>query len=203
MALPASDNFNRSDAATLGANWTPADASIPHKIVSNTCVPSDVVNDLSYWSADTFGNDHYAQVTVLGITNCGPAVRITGTGPNTGNAYLLVIDGTSHGIWKFTTNGTYTQLQSFTNFSTNDVAKLQVVGTTLKAYQNGSQVGTDQADSALSSGSAGIWNYNNSASSLDDWSGDNVGSVTPAQELPAFAQAEQCGAGWTGLVYQL
>jgi len=174
MALPATDNFNRADAGTLGANWT--DQLNGYSIHVNAAEPeTGSADNAAYWSADSFGADHYSQIKLTTIQDGGPTVRIAGVGAGTVDGYLLSCQAAATTIQRLD-NDTGTILQSgLAVFSNGDTAKLQIVGTTLKAYKNGAQIGSDQADATYASGSAGMYNYSSSAV-FDDFEADNISS---------------------------
>lgn len=58
--------------------------------------------------------------------------------------------------------------------SINDVWKIDIVGSTITVYVNGSSVGT-RTDSAYASGSAGVITYGDNVGNMDNWEGGNVG----------------------------
>jgi hypothetical protein len=61
MALPASDNFNRSNANPIGGNWTTVPGLENVQIVSNQ-LTGTVSPSVAYWNPDTPNNDQYSQV---------------------------------------------------------------------------------------------------------------------------------------------
>lgn len=178
MALPASDNFNRADSGTLGSNWT-KQSTDQLQIVSNQAAYTGVADSaLVRWSADSFSADHYSQYTVSDNTkDHGPAVRIA----SGSNYTCYFIRGTDGQMFKIVSNA-YTAIGTAKGaYSNGDVAKLEVTGTggsmALQAYKNGSTHGGTVNDTALSSGSAGIWSWTESTNRMDDWSADDVGAA--------------------------
>lgn len=174
MALPATDNFNRDDANPIGGNWTTITGVGDIQLSGNACAGTSASSDnAAYWNADSFANDQYAQIKKLTTSNDhGPLVRGA-----TNNCYIADTYSTAVDIWK-NVAGSWSQVGSSISItlSANDVIKLTVTTTTLEVFQNGISRGT-RTDSALASGSAGMWAYQNSTShEMDDWEGGNVSS---------------------------
>jgi hypothetical protein len=190
MALPATESFTGADFTfPPNANWSTLDGNI--QILSNQADGVAADTNAIYWNADTFANDHYSQCKPSGpldATNlAGPIVRAAAlrwyqaAAGGTATIYLQRVDS----------DETYTTLQPITGLSLTlgtDVIKLTPVGTTMRAYVNGSQVGTDTTDATYASGSAGIVIYNTNAKA-DDWEGGNIanpifGYLRPNQLRP-------------------
>jgi hypothetical protein len=180
MALPAFDAFTRANAATLGANWTDQNAGM--SISGNKAVPTGGSFSQAYWNADVFGNDQYAQA-VLGeltfVTSAqyvGLLVRANG-GAGSNNGYILYADSTDLFLGKYVA-GAFSAIVTFSGQSTIGATyRLEVQGTTLRAYKNGVQMGSDQADGAVSAGSGGVLGFNSGEARLDDWEGGNLGGA--------------------------
>lgn len=175
-ALPASDSFTRADSGTLGPNWT--DSENGFGISSNTANARSLGNNnISYWSADVFGNDHYSQVTVsslAGVTAVGVVCRANGAAP-TNNGYLFYSSSIAGNIYKIVA-GSYTSLAgSLTTVASGDVLKITCIGSLIEAFKNGISVGSVN-DSSVAAGSAGIYGTS-PLSQLINWSGDNIGST--------------------------
>lgn len=172
----AADDFNRADAATLGANWT--DVIGGCSIITNRCGFDASTHNIASYSAETWNPNQEVQATVVGTAmDCGPAVRISATGG--GQCYFLVARPGDLRILMFSGGNSYTLvLDCGVVPASGDVLKLTVDGTTLTAFRNGSQVGT-ATDNTIASGSAGIWGYGTGADRfVDDWSATNI-STTP------------------------
>lgn len=184
-ALPASDTFTGTGA--LGGNWTRPQGSFER--ISDVATPSGAAESTAYWSADAFADDHYAQLTVVVVQSTatgagGPSVRMSGTGVTTQH---YMFSGASNGnqLYKVTSGTTYALLQTLGGTTANgDILKATVSGTTIKCYQNGAQIGSDQSDSALASGSAGMFTYGGaSKEQFDDFSANNNTVATSAPRL--------------------
>lgn len=194
----ATDDFNRADAGTLGANWTDQKGSID--IVSNQAKTSADAEEYAFYSAETFPDDQYSQVVAAGVgasAGMGPSVRASGTNP-TANLYLLLwaSSGGAQGLYK-NVGGSVSLLQSITGaLSANDVLYLQASGSTIRAKKNGTQLGTDQADGSLTSGSPGIYNNQNASiqAIFDDWQGGVLGMVArPIADISAGSWTPSTG----------
>ena len=189
MTLPVSDNFNRTNANPAGGNWTPATTNVI-QILSNRLVGVSGFG-FSYWNADTPLGAQWASCKMpnSAARSGGPAVRIqVGTGTREGYRYN-VNDGT---LSKYV-GGTGTVLQTITDTpSTTAVYKLEAIGSTIKVYKDGVQIGTDVTDTAWSSGSVGVW-HSASSAEIDDWAADTAGTVVTAGNS-AQANASDSGA---------
>lgn len=174
MALPASDNFNRSNGG-LGANWTDANGTAGILIETNVVKADAGVDALAYWNADSFSGDQKASMTVttVGDSFLGPAVRVTAS-----NGYGFYGGQFGRYLFKVVAGVTSTLSSDGTSVSVSDVLELQVVGTQLTAKVNGADLFTP-TDSALSSGSGGASSFG-SANALrqDDWTADNIGGAS-------------------------
>ena len=165
MAVIAQDNFDRADSPTLGANWTAYSTATSAQIVSNAIEnPAANVFCGNWYNAATWPNDHYSQLifvaAVLGNDYIIPSVRMnTGTartsyhflasGPVPGTNTALIVRKEVAGV--LTNLGTRTA-----TLALGDTMRLDGSGTTLRARQNGNQLGADITDSAIASGVAGL-----------------------------------------------
>jgi len=165
------DNFNTySDGVLVGkGSWISGLNTmrvIDHEVVEYT----DDDNCAAIFDQE-LDNDQYAQIKLVLINNeednfLGPIVRASGSG-GTFKCYFLIIAYNVQYLGKFDATGS--GWSSFGNADTtapsaNDIFKLEVDGTTLTAYKNGSvytAVGTSgvATDSDLSSGKAGLFGY--------------------------------------------
>lgn len=150
-----SDNFNRADGG-VGANWTGTLNN--HAVISNQVAANAENFCLSFWNADAFPDDQYSQYQITqgpGSAYHGVTVRHAS---GTDAYYLLTIGGAAAaGIYRID-DGTFTAIQTgiTTAFTNGDVIRLEAEGATLRAYENGAQVGTDQTDATYTAGAAGI-----------------------------------------------
>ena len=188
MALPATDNFNRADAGTLGSNWTvqtaEADIGITGNVASNKS--ATVING-DFWNADAFADDQKSEATMVkmgGGNNLELSVRCRCSGSvedyygGGRNDHLNPDD--RHLIWKIIA-ATRTELAGqVVAWVVNDIARLEAVGTGLELFVNGTSELT-ATDTSLSSGSAGIGLRSAGGGGaavdevqLDDWTGDDI-----------------------------
>lgn len=179
MALPASDNYTRADANPIGGNWTTATGVNGHKILSNQCrIITANADACSYWNADTPNNDQWAQITYGGTTfGDGPAVRISTSATD----YYFITDSGGNIFFYRSKTGVQTQLGTALNavsaWAVGDTLKLEVIGSTLKAYRNGVQIGSTYTDATpLTTGRVGVYMY--SDTTYTAWAGGNVGAIS-------------------------
>ncbi len=171
----ATDNFNRADSGTLGANYAATDSNM--QIVSNRAVGlADAAVNIVYRSAEAFSNDQYSEATLYhgGTSRSLLCVRVNGSG----DLYYadVNVDTASTTLWK-RVSGSYTQIGGNFGAPTNGlVYKLEVIGTTLKIYQGGVQMSGSETDSSIASGKPGIGAIA-SSEGWDDWTGDSIGGV--------------------------
>lgn len=192
MTMPlAADDFNRGNGG-LGANWTTVFSTFAPAIVSNQCNEGTVnqEND-AFWSARTWPNDQWTQVSVVVASGSGDYV---GTCARTASgsvfsSYVVYVVGPLGAsalieVYK-TVSGASTLLASATfTVAANDVIRLAVEGTTLRAYQNGVLRHGPLTDSALASGSAGVAIYNSAGAAqtiLDNWQGGDFSFIEDAR----------------------
>lgn len=187
MASQATDNFNRANTGTLGANWTnDTTTGATWEISSNTAIPtSPVTNDsMAYYTGISWGNDQYSQA-VLSVTGAngaqsgvGLVLRGSGNPEATGNAYVAAISNVSPTLFmsKFV-SGTYTLVSSSSLTYTNgDTFEFDVIGTNFFFQHSGLVVASFGTDSSISSGSPGLWLSGSTAAAstfADNWQGGN------------------------------
>lgn len=173
----ATDNFNRADAANLGANWTATANNM--QIVSNTArVLTDGVPNFVYYSGAAFNGDHSSQAV---YTDDGEGtMSLTVRCQSNGDLYAFYIHSLSgnrrKAIYKYI-SGSFTQLGDDLDAAaatSGHTFRFEVQGTTLRAYDNGVQIGTDRTDSALSGGAPGIGGEQ-TGDNWDDWEGVDLG----------------------------
>jgi hypothetical protein len=170
------DSFDRADSGTLGANW--AETEDGFQIASNLAAPLNNAaskGELAYY-VGTFDAGQYSQSTAAGDPFIwGVVARISGTGDGYG---LLGGDnyGTGYKIVKVT-NGFVFDVASIAGVGTlepGDVMRIEVSGTTIRAYKNGGQIGTDQSDATYSGGNPGIYGWFITADRHNDFDGNDL-----------------------------
>lgn len=172
------DNFNRTSENPLAnGTWTTVTGLAGMRTVSNTIAASstdDSNYNASYWSANSFTDDQFAEATIKSANRyAGVAVRVS----SSANTYYYLRHVATTEVCQLfkIVSGTPTQLGSDYGTCVNGtVIRLEVAGTTLTPYFNGTPQAT-RTDSAISSGSAGIWALNSGGNGvIDDWSGGDL-----------------------------
>jgi len=190
MAILATDNFNRANANPIGSPWTTASGESAMQIVSNACTPSSTAADCgAYHSTITWPNDQYskAKLSVSGTagSQAGAVLKVRqASGART--CYQLEVDhaATLNVCISKVVAGAFTSLTGFPvtqAWTDGDTWEIRAVGTTLKVFRNGVQVGPTATDNAIASGSAGIgYSSVETSCTIDDWEGgDFSGGLAP------------------------
>jgi hypothetical protein len=189
------DNFNRADSTSLGANWS--EDNLDSSIVSNQLrVPYNGTANPGVVSTTTTAHaalqDVGCQVKrrVPGAQDGGPLVRRVAAQ----SFYYVDEYPTKLDLLK-RVSGTDTTIQtnSFTQ-ADNDVVRIEATGispTTLKVFVNGTQQGSTTTDSQAAlqtSGQCGVLNWFNPTSDYDDFQVDDL-SASGAITLPMLGLA--------------
>ena len=176
VGLPAHDSFSVNYAINLGpCNWTNLIGNFETNGVN--AFPGVPGQNLSLWKETAFTPHQYAQclVAAYGGDQPGVCVRISPTGDA---SYAMVADPSTSTVKLFQTVasvGTVIQTVSSVTLTDGDTLKLQVVGSVLKMFLNGAQIGTDQVDTAVTSGQPGIFVFDAASPSLlDNFLADNL-----------------------------
>lgn len=189
----ASDNFNRADAATLGANWATAKGMVgPLGILSNGVKDPDGAGNRvgSYYSNVSFSADQFSQATFVARTTGGQMVTVRSiTSGVTRNAYGGGHHVADFGDYKYCifkwVAGTLSQLavHASETVTAGDVLRLEISGTTLTLYANAVQK-VQVTDVSHAAGQPGMHAESVSASTVwfDDWSGGDL-SAAAARRL--------------------
>src|SRR5690242_11171898 len=189
MAALATYDFNGTAAGNIVSDFP----SIWNNITgeSGICDQNDAVAGRGSFSAvradtgirnvsTTFPDDQYAQAKVWVVSTSG------GTGPGVvvrsasaaDTYYRTVVNhagGTPSGtnnitLSKIVAGGSTTIWTRSVSFTDGDTIRLEAQGTTLRVFINGSQVGADATDSAISTGNPGIcMSTNVTSASIDDF----------------------------------
>lgn len=180
MSVLFTDNFNRADAADVGASWSVPTGFVRFGIVSNACAPSDLTgsDDAEYVNAVTPPDDQYAQgkVTNTITTNdtnfngVGVAVRMA-TGAQTMYAALTVNARTK--LMEMNAGASSHIASSVVAWVDGDTLYLEAQGDDLVVKINGSAVIT-QTDATITSGRFGVAHGTSAGASLasiDDFEG--------------------------------
>lgn len=190
----AADNFQRANASTLGAGWTPTiDGSM--LIVSNEAKGGGSANLGNYRNGETYTADHYSEVTIGAVNNQSGGL----IGPTTRNvsneaSYLAGLFNGAIDFFKRTasTSFNYAQVAGTTNgipVAQGDRIGLLSQGNRHTILKN--RVGVaSYRDTELSGGTPGLQS-GGTANSLSGWSGGNAvtGAHGPALFSDSFNRA--------------
>lgn len=174
----ASDTFIGTNGTALtshSANWTLNTGT--YEIQSNALEPTAVsANGMASWNAITPNANQYAEVTLGILTGgvgvyLGPAVRIATSGFV---GYRCVITSAGDVALQLE-NGSETTIASSSGhtYTTGDVIRLAISGSSLTCTQNGTTIASG-SDGTLTSGRAGISSYNTSGTRITSWRMGNL-----------------------------
>jgi hypothetical protein len=169
-----SDNFNRPDSTTVGTNWT--EVIDDWSIISNQLAPGLTTSGVILYNLPLDTTDHYAEIAmpIANTSSMGVFARSDLAG---NNFYLLRSNGTS---WNLFTNigGTFTSIGSYAATLTNgDVARIQCVGSTIKAFINGVER-ISVTNTAITTGLyTGIRSTQSSTARYDNFTASDVGPL--------------------------
>lgn len=208
-----SDNFNRAEDSSLGANWSVLSATTIG-VKTNAAYFGDSwgAGELHVARYATLLNslDHYSQATTVLLPSTGYGdIRLFARLIDVSNFYYWRINNSSEWYLVRVNGGTETDLQgpiAAGTFSSTDVWKLEVTGTgatvSLKVYKNGTQQGSTYSDTSgsrhVTGAYVGIGGYTAGGSpsdvKIDDFSG---GIVTAGSSVTGTAVGN---FGFTGTV---
>jgi len=203
-----SDNFNRADAATLGANWTQAGWSGATLGITSNQAAVKSGSESSYcfdlYTAVSAPATQYSQVVVKTVANvCVVCCRMASGGTQSyygGGVNPTDGPDSNTRIFKLV-SGTYTSLANFgsNSLSVNDVIKLTVIGNSLSFYRN-NVLELTASDSALSTGEVGLGAVHSSAVEIfDDWAGGEIPKASGIVPRPVFGTASDDDGHWNDL----
>jgi hypothetical protein len=150
---------------------------------------------LCHWNADTFANDQYCQVSIASAltgNDVGPASRVA-VSAETG--YIAPITSGGCDVYKVIA-AAFTRLGgNSTVVAVNDVMRLEASGTAISLKRNGSAFLGPFTDSAIASGSGGMWFFVNTTR-LDNFEAGNLagGGIT-GTEATTLGAATLSAAG--------
>lgn len=188
----ASDDFNRTDGAGLGANWGTPGGSNSLNIKGNRAVNGVVATVPAanhytggLWTGLDFF-DQWSEATVKVMTNLswvGVSVRQVNTERT---AYVFGANPLDFGdgnrrIWKEITAARTGLATEAIAVAVDDVLRIEVEGTAIRGYVNG-VLRLSTTDFSISFGFPGLYARKNSSAidtpSLDDWSGGDFSGFT-------------------------
>jgi hypothetical protein len=201
-----SDSFTRANSGNLGGNWTAESGAIsgsPMSIVSNAATPSSGTNNsASFWSANSFTANQWAECIVNGTSNSSGVAGVVLRASGGDNYYRVVMQpGTSGSNGAFTVakvvSGVFTDIGGGANaltIATGSLMHAEISGTTITVYINGTLVKTI-TDSSLASGSPGIAAFiGTHPVNITNWRGGDLVWTRQGTVIP-FNFAGSSGAG--------
>ncbi len=204
MAQIVSDNFNRANANTLGANWTPyidsgSNNHSPEILNNQAANGSQTLQDsYAYYSGASWtgGSDHYAEcnpIAIFAVTDgLGPGARVSFVSSLVNGYIAFVADAigsssSNHGIWRFVA-GVKTVLSTFTaTINATDIVRIEAEGSTIRFVLNG-VVKSTVTDALLTTGNPGVYLQEDTASGqmiVDNWA---AGDFTEQQFIHSVYQ---------------
>lgn len=166
------DDFNRSNSSSLGASWV--EVSGDWSIISNQLSSGSAGGTIILRAAGAMAtSDHSVQVTIAATAAVSHGVWCRGNS-NISQGYLFRNDGSSWDLFSVV-GGSFTVIGSYAAAAVaGDVAKLQVIGSAIKCFVNGTQR-ISVTDTAVTTGtSVGIRAESTSTLRFDDFTAADV-----------------------------
>ncbi|MFF0736880.1 hypothetical protein ACFYVK_35365 [Streptomyces chartreusis] len=179
------DDFNRANTSDLGAGWV--EVSGDWSIVSNQLSPGSSGGTIILRASGAMdSSDHSAQVKIAATTAASQGVWCRGNS-NISSGYLWRNDGSSWDLFSvvggsFTVIGTYAAAAA-----PGDVAKVQAVGSTIKAFVNGVERVSLTNTHVTTGTSVGLRSESTNAIRFDDFT---AADVTAGATLDVAASTE-------------
>lgn len=209
MTLPVTEDFTGdADVQLADPPWTPMRQHNPGRLSYDGAGKGKNVGGgsgvyvLSFWNADAFDDDQYAEIvvdTAPGLTNDWQlaAVRCSGTIAEDSACYLIEIDGNASRIKKLVNNIFSTiMVNPLVLAVQGDRVGLRVDGNSLTWVLNGVDV-ESWIDNTLTSGAAGAGVYPSTDNlvRIDDWEGGNspMEDFATSDEAAEFAATQILG----------
>ncbi len=179
---PYSDDFNRADA-TLTTPWVTTEGT--HSVASNKVPVGPSSPNISYYNG-TFSNDQWAEADCVGLGGTPTiSVAVRASGSAGGDLYYCWTSPSNLSVVK-RVGGSYTTLATDSGAGVNSAGAkiaIEVVGTTIKAYIDGT-LRITTSDTQVSTGKPGIISANGAGPTLDNF---RCGSgAYPGPPAPAF-----------------
>lgn len=185
------DDFNRANAATLGANWGLLTnfgiGGSDLAIVSNQAASNGSIYISMYWSAATFGPDCEVYLTLSTVSaNVALYARTKDPGTSTFDGYMLNVDrGAGEFSIRRVDNGAETVLGAAVSqaVANGDKILLECIGTTLTGYVDtgGGWVEVLSRTDATYGAAGGLGFYGDADTT---WRYDDFGGGTPSSGQP-------------------
>lgn len=166
------DDFNRTNSSDLGAGWV--EVSGDWAIDTNRLSPGASGGTIILRAAAAMdSNDHYAQVTIAATTSASHGVWCRGSS-NLSSGYLWRNDGSTWDLFSVV-GGSFTNLGTYAAAAApGDVAKVQAVGSTIKALVNGVERVSLTNTHVTTGTSVGLRSESTNAIRFDDFTAADV-----------------------------
>ena len=188
------DDFNRANTSDLGANWV--EVSGDWSIVSNQLSPGAAGGTIILRAASAMASsDHYAQATIAATTAASHGIWCRGNSSGgLSSGYLWRNDGSSWDLFSVI-GGSFTVIGSYAAAAApGDIAKVQAVGSTIKAFVNGIER-VSVTDTGVTTGtSVGFRSESAAAIRFDDFTAADV-TAGAALTLAAATETAQAMTG--------
>lgn len=184
----ASDDFNRPNDTSLGANYTVQFGLNDMKVLSGKAVPTNYSHDCgSLWDTSLFANDQAGEIVVgtlgsPGVVGAGVGVLLRGSfGLETFyRAYASLASNSVRIARRLAGTGSALATLTGAGIASGDILRFDATGTTLTVYKNGTQI-LQTTDSNISGGQVGV-----TYSSTDSGGTDSIAAFNAygAQPIP-------------------
>lgn len=187
------DDFNRANSSDLGAGWV--EVSGDWSIVSNELSPGAAGGTIILRAAGAMAtDDNSAQVTIAATVAASQGVWCRGSS-NLSDGYLWRNDGTSWDLFSVV-GGSFTALGTYAAAAApGDVAKVQAVGTTIKALVNGVERVSLTNSHVATGTSVGIRSESASGIRFDDFTAADVTTSVTGSAAGTFGGLTAAASG--------
>jgi hypothetical protein len=176
-----SDNFNRPDSSTV-TGWTEMDDD--WSISSNQLAPGTSTTARILYSSPLSTQDHYAEIVLSNATATSMGIFARAdVGAN--NFYLWRNNGSTWDLF-YNVGGSFTIIGTYVAAASNgDVARVECVGSAIKAYVNGVER-VSVVDTQVTGGLyVGVRSEASSTTRYDNFAAADIGSA-PSGDTGAF-----------------
>ena len=187
------DTFDRADSSSLGSDWT--EDSGDWAIASNNIrcnTSSGAYRKLRWAGAAMDSNDYYVEMPARSGSDAigiGPAARLAAS--STVSYYTYLIFGGDSSYLIYVNGGAETILDtgSAISSSTNYTLRIEVDGSTIRCYLNGT-LDCEATHSVLTSGPPGIAAYGggNTNTYVTTWTASDLAAAAAATMPAAFGR---------------
>lgn len=188
-----SDDFNRADSTDLGANWV--EVSGEWSIVSNQLSPGSAGGTIILRAATAMAtSDNFAQITIAATAAASQGVWCRGNS-NITNGYLWRNSGSSWDLFAVV-GGSFSMIATYAVAAApGDVARVQAVGSAIKAYVNGVERASVTDTQVTTGTSVGVRSESTGALRYDDFSAGDVTNTISGTAAAAFGSLTGAAAG--------